>query len=49
LVGFEGWRWACCRHKSIAIVDSVAFIISSRAYHSGVSDCVWIWVRLCLS
>jgi hypothetical protein len=48
-VGYEGWRWARCGHKSITIVDSVGFIISGRAYHSGVSNCVRIWVRLCLS
>ena len=29
--------------------NRVGFIIGGRAYHSGVSDCVWVWVRLRLS
>jgi hypothetical protein len=40
---------ASCGRKSIAVVDRVGFIIGGRAYHSGVSDCVWVWVGLRLS
>jgi hypothetical protein len=45
----DGDRHAACRHKSIVVVDRVGFIIGGWAYHSGVSDCVWVWVGLRLS
>jgi hypothetical protein len=32
-----------------AVVDRVGFVIGGRVYHSGVSDCVWVWVGLRLS
>jgi hypothetical protein len=35
--------------RSSTEFDRVGFIIGSQAYHSGVSDCVWVWVGLRLS